>query len=137
MITQTATLYVSADFSRCAPDPDVLIRWIYSPQAAVLVVMVVPMGPDSAAIPAPDAMAPPLSGSSLSVLLRGRPLPLLHAHGSCHVISAAAVPSRRIISALWVSSFLSRFTTAPMRARWVKACGKLPTCCPVGSISSE
>jgi hypothetical protein len=28
MITQTATLYVSADFSRCAPDPDVLIRWI-------------------------------------------------------------------------------------------------------------
>jgi 2,4-dichlorophenol 6-monooxygenase len=45
MITQTATLYVSADFSRCAPDPDVLIRWIYSPQAAVLVVMV-PMGPE-------------------------------------------------------------------------------------------
>ena len=33
MITQTATLYVSANFSRCAPDPDVLIRWIYSPQA--------------------------------------------------------------------------------------------------------
>jgi 2,4-dichlorophenol 6-monooxygenase len=26
MITQTATLYISADFSRCAPDPDVLIR---------------------------------------------------------------------------------------------------------------
>ncbi|HEX2480403.1 MAG TPA: hypothetical protein VHQ69_00850 [Methylomirabilota bacterium] len=45
MITQTATLVHSADFSRCAPDPDVLIRWIYSPQAAVLVVMV-PMGPE-------------------------------------------------------------------------------------------
>jgi 2,4-dichlorophenol 6-monooxygenase len=26
MITQTATLYISADFSRCAPDPAVLIR---------------------------------------------------------------------------------------------------------------
>jgi 2,4-dichlorophenol 6-monooxygenase len=26
MITQTATLYISPDFSRCAPDPDVLIR---------------------------------------------------------------------------------------------------------------
>ena len=33
MITQTAILYVSADFSLCAPDPDVLIRRIYSPQA--------------------------------------------------------------------------------------------------------
>jgi 2,4-dichlorophenol 6-monooxygenase len=38
-------VYVSADFARCAPDPDVLIRWIYSPHAAVLVVMV-PMGPE-------------------------------------------------------------------------------------------
>jgi 2,4-dichlorophenol 6-monooxygenase len=45
MITQTAISYVSADFSRCAPDHDVLIRWIYSPQAGVLVVMV-PMGPE-------------------------------------------------------------------------------------------
>jgi 2,4-dichlorophenol 6-monooxygenase len=45
VITQTATLHVSADFSQWAPDPDVLIRWIFSPQAGVLVVMV-PMGPD-------------------------------------------------------------------------------------------
>jgi 2,4-dichlorophenol 6-monooxygenase len=45
VITQTATLHVSADFSRVAKDPDVLIRWIYSPQAGVLVVMV-PMGPE-------------------------------------------------------------------------------------------
>ena len=44
VITQTATLHVSADFSQWAPDPDVLIRWIFSPQAGVLVVMV-PMGP--------------------------------------------------------------------------------------------
>ena len=44
VITQTATLHVSADFSPWAPDPDVLIRWIFSPQAGVLVVMV-PMGP--------------------------------------------------------------------------------------------
>ena len=45
VLTQTATLYASADFSTCAPDPDVLIRWIYSPQAGALVVMV-PMGPE-------------------------------------------------------------------------------------------
>ena len=44
VVTQTATLHVSADFSPWAPDPDVLIRWIFSPQAGVLVVMV-PMGP--------------------------------------------------------------------------------------------
>ncbi len=44
VVTQTATLHVSADFSSCAPDPDVLIRWIVSPQAGALVVMV-PMGP--------------------------------------------------------------------------------------------
>ena len=44
VVTQTATLHVAADFSRWARDPDVLIRWIYSPQAGVLVVMV-PMGP--------------------------------------------------------------------------------------------
>jgi 2,4-dichlorophenol 6-monooxygenase len=44
VITQTATLHVSGDFSSCAPDPDVLIRWIFSPQAGALVVMV-PMGP--------------------------------------------------------------------------------------------
>jgi 2,4-dichlorophenol 6-monooxygenase len=45
VVTQTATLHVSADFSRFAKDPDVLIRWIFSPQAGVLVVMV-PMGPE-------------------------------------------------------------------------------------------
>ena len=45
VVTQTATLHVSADFSPWAKDPDVLIRWIFSPQAGVLVVMV-PMGPE-------------------------------------------------------------------------------------------
>jgi 2,4-dichlorophenol 6-monooxygenase len=45
VVTQTATLHVSADFSPWARDPDVLIRWIFSPQAGVLVVMV-PMGPE-------------------------------------------------------------------------------------------
>ena len=40
-----ATLHVTADFSPLAKDPDVLIRWIFSPQAGVLVVMV-PMGPE-------------------------------------------------------------------------------------------
>jgi 2,4-dichlorophenol 6-monooxygenase len=45
VVTQTATLHVSADFSPWAQDPDVLIRWIFSPQAGVLVVMV-PMGPE-------------------------------------------------------------------------------------------
>ena len=44
VVTKTATLHVSADFSPWAKDPDVLIRWIFSPQAGVLVVMV-PMGP--------------------------------------------------------------------------------------------
>ena len=45
VIAQEATLHVTADFSALANDPDVLIRWIYSPQAGVLVVMV-PMGPE-------------------------------------------------------------------------------------------
>jgi 2,4-dichlorophenol 6-monooxygenase len=45
VVTQTATLHVSADFSEWAGDPDVLIRWIYSPQAGTMVVMV-PMGPE-------------------------------------------------------------------------------------------
>ena len=45
VVTETATLHVSADFSQLAPDPDVLIRWIFSPQSGVLVVMV-PMGPE-------------------------------------------------------------------------------------------
>ena len=46
MLTQTATLHVSADLSPWAPDPDVLIRWIISPQAGTLVVLV-PMGPNN------------------------------------------------------------------------------------------
>ena len=45
VIGEEATLHVSADFSKLAPDPDVLIRWIYSPQAGTLIVMV-PMGPE-------------------------------------------------------------------------------------------
>ena len=45
VVTQTATLHVSADFSRWAGDPDVLIRWILSPQAGAGAVMV-PMGPE-------------------------------------------------------------------------------------------
>ncbi|HSD77000.1 MAG TPA: FAD-dependent monooxygenase, partial [Solirubrobacteraceae bacterium] len=45
VIAQEATLHVTADFSALAKDPDVLIRWIFSPQAGVLVVMV-PMGPE-------------------------------------------------------------------------------------------
>lgn len=45
VVAQTATLHVTADFSRWAKDPDVLIRWIVSPQTGVGVVMV-PMGPE-------------------------------------------------------------------------------------------
>jgi 2,4-dichlorophenol 6-monooxygenase len=44
-LTNTATIHATADFSRWAPDSDVLIRWIQSPQAGTGVVMV-PMGPD-------------------------------------------------------------------------------------------
>lgn len=44
VVTQTATLHVSADFSRWARDPDVLIRWILCPDTGTMVVMV-PMGP--------------------------------------------------------------------------------------------
>jgi 2,4-dichlorophenol 6-monooxygenase len=45
VVTETATLHVSADFSRWARDPDVLIRWIICPQTGTMVVMV-PMGPE-------------------------------------------------------------------------------------------
>jgi 2,4-dichlorophenol 6-monooxygenase len=45
MVTEIATLHLSADFSRWAKDPDVLLRWIYSPQSGNLIVMV-PMGPE-------------------------------------------------------------------------------------------
>jgi 2,4-dichlorophenol 6-monooxygenase len=44
VVTETATLHVSADFSRWARDPDVLIRWLICPQTGTMVVMV-PMGP--------------------------------------------------------------------------------------------
>ena len=46
VVTQTATLHVTADLSPWAPDPVVLIRWIFSLQAGTLVVLV-PMGPDN------------------------------------------------------------------------------------------
>jgi 2,4-dichlorophenol 6-monooxygenase len=45
VVTETATLHVTADFSRWASDPDVLIRWIASPQSGSLIVMV-PIGPE-------------------------------------------------------------------------------------------
>jgi 2,4-dichlorophenol 6-monooxygenase len=45
VVTETATLHVSADFSRWARDPDVLIRWILCPDSGTMVVMV-PMGPE-------------------------------------------------------------------------------------------
>jgi 2,4-dichlorophenol 6-monooxygenase len=45
VVTETATLHVSADFSRWAGDPDVLIRWILCPDSGTMVVMV-PMGPE-------------------------------------------------------------------------------------------
>jgi 2,4-dichlorophenol 6-monooxygenase len=44
VVTQTATLHVSADFSGWARDPDVLIRWILCPETGTMVVMV-PVGP--------------------------------------------------------------------------------------------
>ena len=45
VLTETATLHASADFSRLAGDPDVLLRWHWSPQSGALVTMV-PMGPE-------------------------------------------------------------------------------------------
>jgi 2,4-dichlorophenol 6-monooxygenase len=45
VVTETATLHVSADLSRWARDPDVLIRWILCPDSGTMVVMV-PMGPE-------------------------------------------------------------------------------------------
>jgi 2,4-dichlorophenol 6-monooxygenase len=45
VVTETATLHVSADFTAWARDPDVLLRWILSPQSSTMVVMV-PMGPE-------------------------------------------------------------------------------------------
>lgn len=45
VITQTATLHVSMDLSAYATDPDVLLRWILSPQAGTMIVLA-PMGPE-------------------------------------------------------------------------------------------
>jgi 2,4-dichlorophenol 6-monooxygenase len=44
VVTQAASMHVSADFSDLAADDDVLIRWLMSPQTGAGVVMV-PMGP--------------------------------------------------------------------------------------------
>ena len=44
VVSEAVTFHVSADFSMLAPDPDVLIRWIISPERGAGVVMV-PMGP--------------------------------------------------------------------------------------------
>ena len=66
VVTQTATLHVSPDFSRWPRDPDVLIRWIFRRRREL--VAMVPMGPqrggpleewvihlnDPAAIPEPS-----------------------------------------------------------------------------------
>ena len=43
-LARTATLYVSADFSSFAADPDVLLRWVLCPEVGRMVVMA-PMGP--------------------------------------------------------------------------------------------
>ncbi|MGJ3648004.1 FAD-dependent monooxygenase [Sphingomonas sp. GlSt437] len=44
VLATTATIHATADFSRWARDPEVLIRWIWSPSHATLSAMV-PMGP--------------------------------------------------------------------------------------------
>jgi len=45
VIAQTATAHVTADLSKLARDPDVLIRWIWCPTIGEMAVLV-PMGPD-------------------------------------------------------------------------------------------
>ncbi|KRA65293.1 FAD-dependent monooxygenase [Rhizobium sp. Root651] len=45
VIAQTATAHISADLSKLAKDPDVLIRWIWCPAIGEMAVLV-PMGPD-------------------------------------------------------------------------------------------
>jgi 2,4-dichlorophenol 6-monooxygenase len=45
VIAQTATAHVSADLSKLARDPEVLIRWIWCPAIGEMAVLV-PMGPD-------------------------------------------------------------------------------------------
>ncbi len=44
-LQQEVSFHISADLSRWARDPDVLIRWIWIPERGVLAVLV-PMGPD-------------------------------------------------------------------------------------------
>jgi len=46
VVAQMATAHVSADLSRLARDPDVLIRWIWCPAIGEMAVLV-PMGPDN------------------------------------------------------------------------------------------
>ena len=45
VVSEAVSFHVSADFSGLTPDPDVLIRWIISPERGAGVVMV-PMGPE-------------------------------------------------------------------------------------------
>lgn len=44
-LARTVSLWVSSDFSRWARDPDVLLRWVWSPASGQMVVMA-PMGPE-------------------------------------------------------------------------------------------
>lgn len=44
-LSRSLTAHISADLSQLAPDPDVLIRWIWCPALGEMAVMV-PMGPD-------------------------------------------------------------------------------------------
>lgn len=44
VVAQSATMHISADFSRWARDPDVLIRWTWCPALATMATLV-PMGP--------------------------------------------------------------------------------------------
>src|SRR5271157_4945932 len=46
VVASSATVHVSADFSRWARDPEVLIRWIWCPSIASMAVLV-PMGPEN------------------------------------------------------------------------------------------
>ena len=44
-LAQQVSIHMSADLSRWARDPEVLIRWIWLPDTGVMCVFV-PMGPD-------------------------------------------------------------------------------------------
>jgi 2,4-dichlorophenol 6-monooxygenase len=44
-VMRIVSIYMSADLSRWARDPDVLIRWLWVPQRGTLATLV-PMGPD-------------------------------------------------------------------------------------------